>query len=144
MNKLRIYLLNAFLSSLIGLFVEVIWTIIQHQNSVSLPGVIESMVKAALIGTVVLFIFLHVLVRFRNKPAAGYISTFISVAVLTTIVAILDYLETPTFNYRWIFVFITAEILGLILAAVWYKQLTRYNDRLEKKKASLSDDNSPT
>lgn len=141
MKKLRIYIINVFFSSLIGLVSKVIETMLENKSLVNLSELFESMAKGAFIGTISLCVFFHVFIRFKRKPIAGFISNFTIVAVLMVIVALIDSLTTPSIfiNYKWIVSLITVEILSFILTAIWYRQMTLYNDRLEKKKASIID-----
>ncbi|ATW26622.1 hypothetical protein [Candidatus Formimonas warabiya] len=141
MNRLGIYLINGFFSAFIGLVIKIIETVVEHENTVSVPELFESMTKGALIGTISLFVLFHVFIRFKRKPIAGFISNFIVVAVLMAVVGIFDFITSScAFNYyRWIVSFIMAEILSFLLASVWYRQMILYNDKLEKKKASIMD-----
>jgi hypothetical protein len=141
MKKFRVYIINVFFSSFIGLVSKVIQTVLMDKTSVNISGLFESMVKGAIIGTISLFVFFHIFIKFRNKPIAGFISNFTIVALLMVMVSLYDSINTPgTFvNHIWVVSLITVEVLSFIVTAIWYRQLTLYNDKLEKKKTSIID-----
>ena len=141
MNKAALYIINAFLSSLIGGVIEIVYTVLQHKNSIDLWELFGSMGKGVIIGTVALYIFLFFLVRFRKKPFIGFFSSFLTVAGLMGLLFLYDVIMIPDIiNYfRWTIALITAEILGFILTAGWYRWVRLYNGKLEKKKAAIVD-----
>lgn len=141
MNKAALYLINAFLSSLIGGVIEIVYTVLQRRSSINLWELFGSMGKGVIIGTVALYIFLNLLVRFRKKPIIGFIASFLTIAGLMGLLFLYDMIIIPDMiNYfRWTIAFVTAEILGFILTAGWYRWVRLYNGKLEKKKAAIVD-----
>lgn len=142
MRKFGIYLINAFLSALIGAFIEILSIILEHKDSVNLGELFGSTGKGVLIGTIALYIFMNLIMRFRSKPAFGFIASFFTIAVLMALLFLYDVIIMPLDEidyFRWSMAFITAETLGLILTAFWYRWVNLYKDKLEKKKASIID-----
>lgn len=141
MKNFKIYIINGLLSSLIGMIIELVWAVINNAEIINIGNLLESMLKGTLIGTITLFVSLNVLLLFRNKPIISFIGSFIAIALLTTAVAIMDFIETSSMYLkdRWIFVFIISEILGLSLTAIWHRQIMRYNEILKKKKSLIPD-----
>lgn len=141
MNRTVLYLINVSLTSIIGAIIEILHTLLEHKSSINLWELFGSMGKAILIGTICLFIFIHLLVRMRKKPIIGYITCFTMVAALLGMLFAYDLIIIPDAidYFRWVIAFATAEILGITLTILWYKWVKTYNNRLEKKKASIID-----
>lgn len=141
MNKTAFYLTNAFLTSIIGAVIEILHTILENRSEINLWELFGSMGKAVAIGTICLYIFIHLLVRLRKKPIIGYITCFVTVAALLGVLLVYDLIIIPDAidYFRWAIAFVTAEVLGITLTVLWYKWVLTYNSRLEKKKASILD-----
>lgn len=142
MNKTGLYLINAFITTLIGALIEILHTILEHKGIIDLSELFGSMAKGVVIGTICLFIFLNILIKLGRKPIIGFITVFTAVAFLMGALFVYDLIIMPADMvdyFRWIMAFTIAETLGLILTAGWYRWVTLYNDKLEKKKVSIND-----
>lgn len=139
MNKVRMYIVNGFYSSLIGAVIEVIIALIRKCETIRLISLFDSMLTGVFIGTVSMFFLFHIFFKLKKRPVAGFVSNFVVVAVVFIADAALSWIEAGriVFYINWMYAWIIAELLSFILTAVWYKEIKLYNEQLEKKKASL-------
>ncbi len=139
MDKVKVYILYGFLASLIGAVIEIISTVVISKHAIIWSYMFISMAKGALIGCVSIFFLFYVFMRFRRRPVAGILTNFTVVAILLILWTLFDFTKGvgSAFDLTWYVAFIMAEILSFILTAVWYRQMTLYNDKLGKKKASI-------
>lgn len=160
MFKLKLYLWNAFFSSLIGLAVHIIGlviSILQYsveefisfilQNPyqsllVLLSDMVFSMAVGAVIGTVSMFFFLQIFLKFTQKPIVGFLSNFIVVAVLNIAGAVIFVFRSyqqfidEFFKSRWFVALIVSEVLSFFLTFLWRRRIMLYKVKLEEKKAA--------
>lgn len=139
MNKLSTYLINGFLSAVIGAVIDIISSIMINAKAVTLYNLIESMCTGVFIGTISIFFILNVVLRLKEKPFWGFISNFTVVALLMSIGAAYDWMTSPKCTFfDWIIAFCISEVLSFMLTAMWYRQISLYKIQLEKKKSSLN------
>lgn len=101
------------------------------------------MAVGAIIGTVSLFFFFQIFLKFTQKPVIGFLSNFIVVAVMNMAGAVMtglgsyDLFIKGFFNSVWFVALIVSEILSFFLTYLWRQRIMQYKLKLEEKKASL-------
>jgi hypothetical protein len=157
MFKLKFYLENAFLSSLIGMaafFVYLLIWLLSNSFFDSLHKLITSFSKhplllfynilyymaiGAVIGTVSFGCFFQIFLRFGQRPWVGYLSNFLVVAVMNMAGAVYYGMGTYKLFIRspWLVALIVSEVLSFFLTALWRRRIKAYKQKLEEKKALL-------
>lgn len=161
MYKLKFYLWNAFYSSLIGMTVNIVALMILIRRTsfaefisffspdpsrtalLLFYNLLFCMAVGAIIGTVSLFFFFQIFLKFTQKPVIGFLSNFIVVAVMNMAGAVMtglgsyDLFIKGFFNSVWFVALIVSEILSFFLTYLWRQRIMQYKLKLEEKKASL-------
>jgi len=153
MFKLKFYLWNAFLASLIGMAVAVfvflrygwlhsfhqLFSMLSKDTITILQFLLFCMAVGAVIGTISLFFVFQVFSRLSQRPLIGLICNFSVVAALNIIGAI----AMGVRNYQqfsqsiWFWSLPVSEVLGFFLVSTLYKRMLFYKIKLEQKKVSL-------
>ena len=153
MVRIKFYVENAFLSSLIGLAVWVVslfvWACLHsfhqlifelaHQTLPILKDALFCMEVGAVIGTVSLFFTFQVFLRLCHWPWIGFVANFLAVAILNIAGAIIVGARTYRnfIDSEWFIALIVSEILSFILGFYWERSIMTYKQKLEEKKAAL-------
>jgi hypothetical protein len=138
MFKLKFYMLNAFLSSLIGMAIYFSALFIWGWHYFLITNLVINMAIGALIGSVSLFFLFRIFLRLRERPLIGFLSNFLVVAVFN----IAGGITTGVRSYQlfiqsmWFLALIVSEVLSFFLTYAWYRRMMYYKDKLELKKAS--------
>jgi hypothetical protein len=130
MFKLKLYLVNAFFSSLIGMVVNISAMFIWGWRHFSIYGLLFSMTVGVIIGTVSMFFFLQITLRLKERPFIVFLSSFLVIAALN-ISGALIFGEVLI----WLLALIVSEVLSFFLTHAWYRRITLYKEKLEQKKA---------
>lgn len=138
MNKIKTYLYIAFLSALIGVILNFIWSFISGEK-INIPDLIYYMVVGVIFGTVTLITLSLCLMKIR-KPIHAYL---INVVVDAVLMFCLFLYQNCYYYYQWdnlsqwFIIGLASEILSTLLTAFWYHRRKRYNKKLAEKKKDL-------
>lgn len=146
MFRLKLYIWNAFWSSLIGLAAYMVMMFFFGWLYYSVIDLITSMITGIIIGTVSLFFLLQIFVKLKRRPLVGFLSNFLVVAFLCITGSVIAGLRSYQlfvryfFSSTWFLALIVSEILSFFLTYAWYRRIMLYQEKLELKKASLKSD----
>ncbi len=153
MFKLKFYLLNALVSSLIGLavwavylftwgcfhsFQQLIFEVAQQIGHVVFNAFF-SMAVGAIIGTLSMLFCSQFFLRLSHMPWMGFFTNFLAVAILNIVGSILTGVRSFQLfiDSTWSTALVVSEILSFFVTFSWYRSITAYKNKLEEKKASL-------
>lgn len=148
MNKVRFFIVNSVVwilsgATIISVTIEAVWMLVKKRNYIPINRLIDNFVIGLIFGTAI--ILLHILtVRLKRKQIFGYIISAFGIIILLFAVYIYTGLTIGYWELgiKWLIIFIIAESVVIPLTALWYRQISLYNRKLEMKKASLRDSNS--
>ncbi|HEX2954167.1 MAG TPA: hypothetical protein VHR47_09320 [Bacillota bacterium] len=145
MNKTRFYSLNALISGFIGAIVQIAVNIHAGQTLLGF-SVLKGTGMGVLIGSASMFFFFEVFLRLKKHPFFAFLSVFTVIFVLSFIDDIWygSYHLIVYMRTSWPIVIVITEPLGLLLTAIWYRQLLIYNQKLESKKAANKSNRQPS
>lgn len=137
--------MNVLFSGFIGAIAQIAVNIYTGRTIIGFP-VLKSTGLGVLIGFVSMFFFFGVFLRLKKHPFFAFLSVFTVIFVLSFIDDIwygshhlIVYMRTI-----WPIVLVITESLGLLLTAIWYRQLLIYNQKLESKKAANKRNRQPS
>jgi hypothetical protein len=157
MLKLKFYLENAFLSSLIGLAFYVVdfivWVanhsfhkavlILNHPLSL-FYSILFAMAIGAIIGTVSFFFIFQIFSKLSHRAWLGFLANFWVVALMNMGGEL--WVEDGGncrlfirnfFHSQWFLALIVSEVLSLLITFMWRRRIMAYKQKLEEKKAWL-------
>ncbi len=144
MSRVKFILLNSITiillgSALVSFAIEIAWMLVSGNDYLPIRRLIFNFIIGLIFGTVI--VLLHLLtIKFKKKSMIGYILSAVSIAILIFIVYLHTGLTTGYWllDAKWLVIFIVVESFSTILVIYWYRQVNIYNQKLEIKKASLT------
>lgn len=140
MYKLKITFMNIVIASIAGALMQLLWVAVSGDMSqLTLYSVLNMVCISAIVSSICLVALFQITLR-----SMGSLTKAISInSVLVLVLCLIIYLQTGifysnwSFDGKWIITLAVALVTTFTMTAVWYKQIKYYNNKLEKKKASL-------
>lgn len=137
MKFIKIYLLIAFFSILIGALLNFIWYL-AGGNEVTADSLIFYMTVGLIFGSVMVSAMTLIFIRIR-KPVHAYMINGIAEIILMLLLFLYQNEKCNQWDYidKWIILLVVEEIVTTVLTAYWYKSMNRYNIKLANKKKNI-------
>lgn len=150
MSKARFIFLNSMIlvpltAAVVSFAMELVWMLYSGSDSIPVYSLLSKFVIGLIIGTAVIILNLLAM-RFKKRPAIGYVLSFSGVLVL--IIGV--YLQTGlmqdiwTLDESWLIYFIISELLTMLAVYFFRKNVNLYNTMLERKKAIICESSDPS
>lgn len=144
MSKIKFVFLNSIGmivagSIIVSFMIEFVWMVVSSENSIPVERLVFNFIVGLFISTTLVFLQL-LLMKFNKQMAVGYFIGAVIIAAVLVLIYVYTGLTTGIWGIdsKWLVIFVVVETFSLGLLAYWYRQISLYNQKLDKKKAALS------
>ena len=129
-------LLVLLISGIIGLVVGFVEISMEYMNNENVQVLIRDIFIGVIIGFISRFWFIYLYGKKKINIKIVFIIVFMTIGGISMIPAVYLYIlhNSPIFNMKLLWIFITAETLGLGLSSFFYKYSLNLNHQLSMKK----------
>lgn len=144
MSKIKFVFLNSIGmivagSIIVSFMIEFVWMVVSGETSIPVERLAFNFVVGLFISTTLVLLQL-LLMKFNKQMAVGYFIGAVIIAAVLVLIYVYTGLTTGIWGIdsKWLVIFVVVETFSLGLLAYWYRQISLYNQKLDKKKAALS------